>query len=205
MCSARLCNTELAGPSRAPWRHPKGFAAEESNCSKYVGSKGQPQDDFQTTAEETVSRECDSRGDACMSSSALFSTTCGRLVQDICIWRARICPRRCFTPGSGHMPWTGKVWQVIEGLCWESVTCAINLDFLAELPACSCRMTVLVWIIQCMDLLAMSAEVWNGRWSRLLGEQKGMVRSHGEAKGEIGVKCCIRNKYEEWSAGEKGE
>lgn len=47
-----------------------------------LAAEGQPQDDFQTRAEETVSRKCDSRGDACMSSSALFSTTCGSLVQD---------------------------------------------------------------------------------------------------------------------------
>lgn len=47
-----------------------------------LAAEGQPQNDFQTIAEETVSRKYDSKGDACMSSSALFSTTCGSLVQD---------------------------------------------------------------------------------------------------------------------------
>lgn len=32
-----------------------------------------------------------------------------------------------------------------------------------------------------------------------------MMRSHVEAKGGTGVKCYIRNKYEELSTGENGE
>lgn len=203
MCSTHLCNTELEGPSQAPWRHPKGFIEEESNCSKYTAIWRTTPRRFSNHTWGNCVKEVWQQG-RCLHE--LISSVLQYLWKSCArhwILRARICFRHCFTPGSGLMPWTVKVFDRWLKASVDGLWCGpLTLIFLLN---CSCTMTILVWVIQCTDMLSMSAQVWNGSWSFALGEAKSTRRSHSETKGGTEIKCCARNKYEKLSTGESGE
>lgn len=148
ICSSQSCNIGLARPSWVPWRQPKVFIAEESNCGKYAGSWRTIPRWFSNHSLRNCVREVWQQGRCLCELINCVLHYLWKPYTKHWNWRARIGPSQCFTPGSGHMPWMGKVcdrwWKAFLECLQPS---PLTLIFLLNSRSVFCRMPVLVWVI----------------------------------------------------------